>query len=525
MALVTSSREDKLTSTIKIETSGLVTGIPQAKPQEQISQVQITNPTVKPIVIDQRYTPVDDIITHVEGASWVVDYYSQSINKDSELSGQQYNVNSVFQQYRKINQLQLKVTSALSTSQQEKSKAMEVGGTAFVMAGVIPNEGDMFTAGLGEGDLKAFRVTSSIKKSIFHNAIYEISYTLDNDYKAKLADLQNKVVEEFTYHEDMIQYGANPLLLTSQNNSYLELKKNYNDLLRYYFDKFFSKEFSTMILPVKGLVIYDPFLTKFLLSMFSTEEHHIIQKIKKPNVDDSVSLSSDSVLTAIMKHDPLVLNHCFKRSGAIGTEWFSFDPVFMTIKYSGIDRVVYPVDSNKTVDELTHYSYQIVGDASMTTTGNSEWLATVMDANELNRYPAHVVQGAYSIGYDDHYIFSKHFYTKSIKQSPFEAVVWRYISNSKIENSILLNMAKLVKTWGLVEQFYLLPILLVMIRGTMRTGGQMSNDDGYRYVNTTIATEPVELINILNGVVSMEGTEYDYADPIDTFMNAYRNNK
>jgi len=525
MPLVTSSRDSNLTSLDKINTSGLVKGSPQDKLPESIAMLQVSEPTVKSIVVDQRYTPADDIITHVEGSSWIVDaYYSQILNRDSELSGQQINVSAAWQQYRKINNLELKVTSALSTSQQDKSKALEVGGTALVMSGVIPNEGDMFVVYLGEGNPKCFIITATIQKSIFNNTVYEVTYELDNDYIAKLKDLENKVVEEFFYHQDMITYGSNPLLLSSQNNSYIDLQKNYNDLLSYYFTKFFSREFSTMIVPRKGQIIYDSFLTDFVLKMFGTDEHPNIQKIKKPNVDDSPSLTSDSVLTAIMKREPRVLGHCFKRCGTIGTGYFTFDPTLMSIKYSGIQKVVFPVDANQTIDELMRYGYALIGDdyVDLEIGVLNTYTGAYIDPDALKDKPDYLIRGAHSLRENNHYIFSEHFYTKSNKQSPFEALVWRYITNSKIENAVVLTLCPLIKSYGLVEQFYLIPILLVLMRSCMRSGGSMSNDSAYRFINSNNGKSEDEMIKLNEGKVIKDDSEFIFRDPIDTFMNIYR---
>jgi hypothetical protein len=282
-----------------------------------------------------------------------------------------------------------------------------------------------------------------------------------------------------------------------------------------------------MVVPKKKEIIYDSFLTDFILKMFGTEEHLNIQKIKKLNVDDSPSLTSDSLFTAIMKREPRILDHCLTRVGTVSTSYFSFDPSFMAIKYSGISKVVFPVDANQTIDELMKYGYALIGNdyIDLDTGVIGSYTGAYIDPDVLKKYPDYITRGSHPFGEDNHYVLSKHFYTKSNKQSPFEALVWRYITNSKIENALLLQLCPLIKSYSLIEQFYLMPILLVMIRGCMRSGGSMSNDSANRFINSNTGKEEVKLTKIVDGKVIYDDSEFVYADPIQTFMNIYRGGK
>jgi hypothetical protein len=73
-----------------------------------------------------------------------VDYYSQILGENSALNGQMVNRSSVNQSYKKIKNVILRVTSALSQSQSEEDKGMDADGSANMYPGIIPNEGDMF---------------------------------------------------------------------------------------------------------------------------------------------------------------------------------------------------------------------------------------------------------------------------------------------------------------------------------------------------------------------------------------------
>jgi hypothetical protein len=166
-------------------------------PPVQVNSISITDSSNESIAVDNRDTPRINLLTHIVGSSWVVDYYSQVLNTNSQLSGQQLSVSAVYQQYKKINNLEIKVTSALTSSQDEQ-KNMSVTGEATLFPFIIPNDGDMFIADIGNGKKAVFTITRTTKLSIYKQACYTISYVLDSESLIKIDDLNAKVVENYT---------------------------------------------------------------------------------------------------------------------------------------------------------------------------------------------------------------------------------------------------------------------------------------------------------------------------------------
>ena len=152
----------------------IVSKDPVSTPQE-IKTIEIASPNTAVIATDNRYTPRINLITHVSGSEWIVNYYSQILTTDSQLSGQQLSLNATNQQYKKINQFKFKVSSPLTTSQNTEDNSMEVVGESIIPNFIIPNVGDMFVADLGEGNIGVFKINSFvllfIDFSIFSNGI------------------------------------------------------------------------------------------------------------------------------------------------------------------------------------------------------------------------------------------------------------------------------------------------------------------------------------------------------------------
>ena len=176
--------------------------LPQIEPKEH-----------KSVVVDTKYTPLSNLIVHVEGAKWKVDYYKQVLDRDSSLAGHNPTKQAPYQQYHCIHEYILKVSSPLSTTQEDETKAMRVTGSATCYPPLVANVGDMFVADIGDGRSGIFQITNSEKKSIFKESVYEINYALV-DYATgdRLNDLNKKVVKDSYFLMDYLEHGQNPLL-------------------------------------------------------------------------------------------------------------------------------------------------------------------------------------------------------------------------------------------------------------------------------------------------------------------------
>src|ERR1035437_5683225 len=101
---------------------------PLAPIDATVNAVLVNSADFKSTFVDLKWEPRVNLLTHIEGSSWIVNYYSQVITTDSNLSGQQYTKNPVYQSYKLIKDMEMKVTSPLATSQDAETKAMTVTG-------------------------------------------------------------------------------------------------------------------------------------------------------------------------------------------------------------------------------------------------------------------------------------------------------------------------------------------------------------------------------------------------------------
>lgn len=447
------------------DTSGLISPLPAAISPDPVITLDITNNQYANIAIDTRWTPISSILSHVEGSAWTVDYYSQVLTTDSQLAGQQVTTSGVFQQYTKIEKLELRVSSPLSQSQDPDTKTMSYAGTAYLYSGLIPNEGDMLVAGIDNGQSAIFKIIGTIKKSIFRETVYEINYIIETTDADYLTNLNGKVVNTYVYRKDFLTTGQNPLVVSADNDILMKLGGAYSTLCKQYFPRYYNKEYCTMILPGQEYSIYDPFFTKFIMSAFGTDDHYLVQDIKELNTTDDGVLSQTCLWDAILNQDFSYITTGWTQAGYVSTNTFSRNPFYNSIRFTGINLCAYPIDPRPLINNAPIVPKLLEPFTLAPTAGTSS--AFGIPAN-LAALPVSATPNIYPVTQDAYYVLSSNFYTQTTAQSVLESIVSDYLQGKSIDLMSLYNATKLFMQWGALEQFYYVPIVLYLIRASIR---------------------------------------------------------
>lgn len=442
------------------------------KPVELPNPIVVAEPSIKTNIVDTRYEPLQSLLTHVEGSSWITFYYSQLVNSDDALQGQQSSGSPVMQQYKLIKHLELKVTNPLSISQDSESLEMQTTGTATLYPGVIPNEGDVFIADIGDGNEGIFKITNTTRKTISRESCYEVEYLLVDIADAfRKGDLNQKVIETFEFVKDFIVHGQHPLVQQEEFAIMSNLVTFYYQIVRRYFKLFTSREYATLLIPGQGEARYDHFLTGALKSFHETLQAPEIRNIRQLNCDDDYVLKSTTIWDAIKAQDYKLLRHCVKRVGLLPTYYFTSVAVLEGIRYSGIQYVVYPLDHEESVDTELTTKERLPVDILLTQVPvepmNLSDLITQTDLeNAFGITPPTMIK---NVTVDNYYIFSEAFYNgDKTQQSLLELALTDYLNNMPVDLNKLLLFCRSYPNWGKLEQFYYLPILLVLIKANIR---------------------------------------------------------
>jgi hypothetical protein len=441
---------------------------------EVVSPVRSVSPMYRGVTVDTRYIPSSALLTHVEGSSMSVNYFSQVVDNDNDLAGQNPTRNPVLQQYRYIKHLELKVTMPLSFQQIEDTRAVGSTGQANIYPFLIPNVGDMFLTDVGDGREGIFQVTNTIRKSIFKDTCYEIEYEFvdfSDTNRLRIMDLNTKVIETFVFVKEFLQYGQNPVLLQEDAEIVKELSFYFHDIMRQWFQEFLSNEYKTLIIPGQAFSTYDHFMTKFMLKMASTLDAPEVQYCRLLNCDGDDNMLTPTILDVCIKRNIHLMRMINRKMGMTAAIYFPHDPMMEGIHHTGIQYVIYPSDPRESWDDVRKMKYPKVIIYSLTEVpsiaGRLEDLITDANLVGFRNSAGPLIKDVLA---DDYYIFSEAFYNrKPGEMSRLEQEVWNLLERKPVDLKLLKFFCDTYQTWGALERFYYTPFVLMMIRSQIRS--------------------------------------------------------
>lgn len=412
----------------------------------------------KGVTVDSQYNPTSTLTTYLQGQAWSVDYYSAIIDQQSGLSSLDANVASPHQQYKLIRGFELKVSSALENSQDQETKEITVTGTSNVYPVLIPNEGDMFIADIGDGREGVFTVTSSRRKSIYKETAHEIDYTLIGYNTSKIRnELSHKVVQTTYFDKEWMRTGNNPIISDEVVQLRRKLEGHYTRLVDAYFKDFFSNETSTFLVPDQEGRTYDPFIVKFLSVLLTTDDNILMTKLRCYNTEVDKRHDVQTIWDALLQLDAELLPYVDVSTTLKPAYYFFSGPYFNSIYYSKIDNVVWTYEPSSDVDESYNEepwfpakSLQQGSNRERTDSGiNGEYRG-------MRHIPNMVEEGRY--------LFSYAFYSGSETDTLIEPMVLDALNGRKIDLALLDKLCRASIKWGNLERFYFVPVLLLLLK-------------------------------------------------------------
>jgi hypothetical protein len=416
----------------------------------------------KTAIVDTRYESVRSLLTHIDGSKWVVDYYSQMGGVDEELAHQEINRPAIYQQYLRIKQLELRVTTPLDTAQDDEGKEFTLTGSANLFPGVIANVGDMFHASLSDGRGALFTVTAAKQMTILRDSTYQIDYTLVNyDNDVLLGDLLRKISKDTTFVREFYALNKSPMLVDSELSNFQEIQQWLKTLPTMYFDLFFDRNFSTLLVPGQEKTTYDPFVVEFVRKIVSTDTHPNYKNIKVLNYDQG-DAAIKTVYDAIYDQNEDLLDYAPLKMLVAPASEFSIRARLNSLRYSGINFCVYPiVNAGGLAGVLQPSSDRVYNrpfDIQRFFTSDLDVGADLPNSSQLNREPYKKVTT------DDYYVLSSAFYESVFDQLSFiESAAILHMAKKPVSIPLLLALAKSATYWTRLEQFYYVPLLMLFL--------------------------------------------------------------
>ena len=432
---------------------------PEVVNPEASPNVTITKETYQHSVVDTEFTDRSSILVNIEGTPYNVDYYAQVLGDDEAVKPFDIGQEATFQQYHKINNMEIRLQGQLSQSHDNETNSLVLTGNAIAYPFLKPNVGDVFVSDIGDGRGGVFSITESRKLTRFRQSCYEIVFKQIHELTEEIGiKLQERVVKTNTFNKQFMYYGADPIVTNDTMDRHRRLRLTLGDTLDEYLTEFYSKEFDTLLVPSNSKGVYDPFVVKHILSIFNTTDHPYISKISQLNVDSSMYQESLSIWDCLVRQQIYLLDNCFNECSVINAGYFGFNPLLRSIAFSGVDAVVVPLITKKTVD----MRLGVTVDRTQTRYNTNGPLVAQEpvegDTAQIKSYPK--VENTTS------YVFSKSFYESNDvndNHTAFEALIKQYLNKEVLDSDKIIEMVNQRHHWSMFERYYLMPVLFVLM--------------------------------------------------------------
>jgi hypothetical protein len=412
--------------------------VPPKKPENPVEQPVIKGPDVLNEVVDTRYTPRKSLMTYVEGSSWLVDFYQQVLAPGSEPMALQHDEQNTTQQYRRIRRTIIKVSTDLQHNPEKDQGQMEVTGAGFLMPGIIPNQGDMFVADIGDGRAGVFTINDVEIMSIYNDTAYQITYEMTDFWDTSIQKLfDDKTVESAVYDLDYARTGMNPIIASNEFFNREKLIGTETSLIEHFFSKFFDGEYDTFTVPDQLRSTYDPYFVRFVDKLIDYEQRPSRQRVWQ--FDESLKgyQRPVTIWDMLVGQDPHQFKYVTRQMQVVPTTYFrSATALYGGVAYSGFFNVLYPVNDNIVVNL----------DVGIPTTPIDPRLF-----KEISVYKTYVLSEAF---YDQ----------KPAEMTELERQVYNLITGAPINVDTVMDLIDAYFNSTGIVQYYAFPLLVCLCR-------------------------------------------------------------
>lgn len=468
--------------------------------EKKKSPVTITDPSYKHSIVDSTKRPLETIISFIGGSNWYVDYYSQVLRRDEELKPFDRSALTPYQTYRCIHKFQLKLQGGLSSTDQQTSGRIEQTGTMIVppYVNLSPNLYDMFIADIGEGVAGLFTITGINKLSLNSQAAFECNFELVSAMTTELDKrLTQRVVEDLYFKKDLLMLGENPIIQREEYFGVEKLEELEKEITQLWLSANFSYESSGLTVPNQPQPTYDPYVAKAMTNLADYRTHPNYGQVKLYNCDDHRMNKYMDIFTVFAENKKHYLNRCFTKYTVLDVRQLKVMALQNSIRYSHYDRVVIPIQSNIDSDNygwlwsipqharhllrLTPITAQPIppttccpADPMIPCGPSINQHGSMFGAGDIeDPVVDYGVLGDAGIDIpritSDSYVFSTEFYTGSLKYcSLFERKAMAMLDGEQLDWQSVTKFCNAYPRWGRLEQYYLTPILICMIRSALK---------------------------------------------------------
>lgn len=437
----------------------------------------VPSPTVQIPPIDtaayfSNFNFRDNIIGYIDGSALTCTYYNQYLGTDDVVRNSNDSDDATIRQYLKINDFEIRVTSALSSSIDQATGIATVTGEANVYPVITPIVGDVVILPIQDNVEAAFEITNVVRASQFKESAWQITYSQLKYIKPGDIELyDNFVVAEYVFDVKLLNTSQWPVQTVSEHRRTVDKDILLDDIIASYYMQFYNVEIGTFLLPPSSTALnvktYDPYIVAFWNTYIksSTTDNVMPMPIFFEAKSHKCKRPFYTILDAIAQQSPIISKICVKKMHTVSV--VEFDASFQrhTLRVSGINQVVYPYTENGnavqtlTVDETPYiFSYNFYNEVvPIITEGSVEYgedvITTLRDLERMMEELLAPLPDTDDSGYPD-----------SNYMSLLESFVVRAIQRKAIPYKDIARLITELQGMNDITKFYLFPILIILLK-------------------------------------------------------------
>ncbi len=272
------------------------------------------------------------ITNNISGYKWEVNYYNQLLGNGDEPKQPDITLNITLQSYRKIENLEIIMSSPLSST-----NPSELGGDGFININGVVHKDDIFMAQVHNNKTAIFKIEEVTLDTYEDNNIYKISFKLYgySTDKKLYESIINKVATNYVYNNEYRFSNQSPTILKKDAYNFeygMNLIKN---IMHTYFNKYYNEKLNYVVIEDNDGKMVDPYLNDFIIKTFSSMDYNVLINVNRMVGDRSNDITIfDGMFTNIK------LNQIDKIGSSLPGIYYN------SVYYKNVMKVSFSVDKN-----------------------------------------------------------------------------------------------------------------------------------------------------------------------------------
>lgn len=429
----------------------------------------ITPPKQSTMTTNEQRKGLPSFLKYVEGHNWTVTYYGQLLNAQSSLNHFDPFQGDLSQSYVEIKDLVLKVQSPLSYSYDDNTGLGDMKGEALLPYQIAPMKGDVFTAVVEEGENVLFVVNEVSRVTHRSNSVFHITYnsfSYESKHPEYLVSLQKRIQESYHFDNRLDNGSEVRLITTDTKNSIDRLLDFMKDSKDYYFNSFIQQRTNAIGIPGLNTDIIDPILNEFINQTVDTSLY--IERSRFEHEVSNRDYYGKTILDSLLSSSLPSGSFINRKVGFTNSQGLWRRSRLATVQFSKITYVAVPIDPFRKHQSNTRNvgespGYDIRSDVNYA--DKDKFLIKTMTEQGHNEKLL-----LHDLFEEDHYIVSSNFYeymkdnSKYADVSYMEVIIYKYLKGEVIDPNTLYAVISMWEEWSTLYQFYLLPVLWLIIK-------------------------------------------------------------